>query len=601
MSRRIERKELDLSKLEPPESAASSLPVWTPVFGSSRVDFTFLSVLPNGRAVMKVLIAWQREKRGAYTVARGVRRFLLYVTQIGRPLGAEVLQSYRSSLDKARLSDSTRQGYYSHAKAFVSKLIDYDVISEQRLPAGFRNAHKRPKSTFTEQAKLTESLKTSTPVSGWLRSVVSLPGLDARGRETLAMSEGWMRSLRLYALERIERQRADWEIAAWIREHAKDRPFETRWRQQRSVVNAIGYLLEALGEPLPASTKWPLGVADYCKYRGWPVDRVKAATFPTVQALEPFYIVALTDDQLAPNVDSVLFYAFVGCISKRSTEEAVVSFGKFRGRPLVRTLPIENPTITSLLALERQIVGALNRGAFEANSVARDGGVPLFLHCSRFIDKQHAVRTVDPSMTAYMVRRFIKKCAETRPEVAPLIGNVTGENFRPTHLLIKRLRNASIFEVQDVAGHRSPQTTEKYLRRNEVEASSNVRFEQFQRYILGESRSSRVRRVGNGFHCHPENNQQVKCLRWDLCGAGEHGCSARRVVLESPVIVAEWIAWRDHIVRHREYLEVHRPARWSGVWAKRLLEYEVLLEKISERVKAQARTLTKTVHLLPLD
>jgi hypothetical protein len=200
-----------------------------------------------------------------------------------------------------------------------------------------------------------------------------------------------------------------------------------------------------------------------------------------------------------------------------------------------------------------------------------------------------------------MVRRFIRKSARKYPVLAPLVSKVTGENFRTTHILCRGLRGQSIFVTQSDAGHKSVSTTAKYQDRAEVEASAAQRHLIFQRYLVKEAKASSARRLGNGFHCKPQEKGHEECLRTDACGLGPSGCSARRVVLESPKIVAEWIAWSSHIRSNEDYFRVHRPERWEKVWAPRLLDYEVLLEIVSATVKLKAQQYVGKVVLLPLE
>src|SRR5690606_20734084 len=109
------------------------------------------------------------------------------------------------------------------------------------------------------------------------------------------------------------------------------------------------------------------------------------------------------------------------------------------------------------------------------------------------------------------------------------------------------LRGESVFAVQRVAKHSDPDTTLGYLNRIEIEASNRIRHRDYQNYLISEARARRTKRLGNGFYCEPEGAKQDKCVRLDSCGAGDEGCPARRIVLESPRIVAEWLAWSAHI------------------------------------------------------
>ena len=71
--------------------------------------------------------------------------------------------------------------------------------------------------------------------------------------------------------------------------------------------------------------------------------------------------------------------------------------------------------------------------------------------------------------------------------------------------------------------------------------------------------------------------------------------------MESPEIVAEWIAWSAHIRKHESYLKEHRSVRWNTIWAPRLVEYEVLLETVSLGARREALLHVSKVDLLPLE
>ena len=576
------------------------------MLGKRRVDLSFLSAHRDGRQFVRTLLDWQGGKRGGYTVAMDVRRFLRHAIERDLEIGAESLLSFRSHLDKAKgLKDSARRGYYSNAKAFVEALARQSVIPVEKNPVGFRQVRTEPKPTFVEKAAEWSSIKASPEFAGWLKGVASVPGLDSTGRETLAVCEGWMSLLRLHAESAIQRQIADWRFAEAIVAEERRGSYELRWNTERSIENAIGYLHDLYGCLVPPSPGWPIGISDFCKCRGWPPDRLKASLFPTPKILAPFLVLGLANDRLAPNVDSILFYSFVGCIVDLEDEGGVeLTLGKFRGEPVRKTFSAREPLVQALRALEGIIVRGLSEANVDTLELAKDGGIPLFLHYGKKKSVGGAltvVRTVDPSMASYMVRRFIADAAQSHSLLSPMVGCVTGENFRTTHLLCMRLRGKSIFEIQSTANHKNPQTTAGYVDRVEVEASSRVRFRDFQEYLVKEARGAQLRRLGNGFHCAPGNKEQQSCLRIDFCGAGEGGCPARRIVLESPKIVAEWIAWSEHIGGQREYLQAHRPERWEGVWARRLLEYEVLLEQVSKPMRRQAEKLVGNVQLLPLD
>lgn len=586
----------------PPAQVVVPLPSFTPEFFGRRIDLEIFRAFPSGRQLVQALVDWQGAKRGGYTVGLDVRRYVRHVASTGAQLGKNSLQTYRDALGlDSSLADGTRQSYYSNAAAYVTSLARRGLVPEEDLPEGFHGVRTPPKQTFTESAKNWESVKKAPEFNQWLGSAAQVPNINHTEREVLAISQGWMGLLEDAAGSVVRLQIADWEFADEAIRQQRAYDGAPKWPQHRSIDTAIAHLHATFGYVLPGSLEWPACIADYCKKRGWGADRLRAALFPTVKSLDAFLVLALANAELAPNVDSVLFYAFSGCVTP--TEDASkfrVVFRKFRGSGADAHLERHHALVAGLHALERVVTRSIGPQSVGYQELTRDGGLPLFLHaCTRM--KPVRVKTLDPSMGAYMVRRFIRKAERAHPALSPLVETVTGEQFRTTHLLTRSLRGESVFAVQRVAKHADPDTTLGYLKRVEIEASNRIRHRDYQGYLISEARSRRAKHLGNGFHCDPVGAKQEKCVRVDACGAGEDGCPARRIVLESPKIVAEWLAWSAHIEAKSAYLQEHRPERWAAVWGPRLVEYRVLLECTSATARAHAQKYVADVTLLPLE
>lgn len=586
----------------PPARSVLPLPSFSPELFGQRLDLEVLRSFPSGHQLVQALVDWQGAKRGGYTVGLDVRRYARHVAATGAQFGKDSLQTYRDDLGSdSSLADGTRRSYYSNAAAYVTALAKRGLVPDEDLPTGFRGVRTLPKPTFAESAKNWERTKQTPEFNQWMGSVAHVPNLDKTQREVLAVSQGWMGLLEDAAAGVVRQQIADWEWAdAAIRRHQADAEANS-WQQQRSIEAAIAHLHATFGYVIPGSLEWPAGIADYCKRRGWGADRLRAALFPTGKSLDAFLVLALANPELAPNVDSVLFYAFRGCVTP--TEEVSrfrVVFGKFRGSGADDILERNHTLVVGLQALERVILRAVGPEYVGYKELTRDGGLPLFLHgCTQ--TRPVRVKTLDPGTGSYMVRRFIRKAANAHPALAPLVEAVTGEQFRTTHLLTRSLRGESVFAVQRVAKHSDPDTTLGYLQRVEIEASNRIRHRDYQNYLITEARVRRAKRIGNGFHCKPDSVKEEQCVRHDACGAGEEGCPARRIVLESPKIVAEWLAWSAHIDERSAYLQEHRPERWAAVWGPRLVEYRVLLESTSASARAEAQKHVAQVVLLPLE
>ncbi len=576
------------------------LPVWTPKFGRYRVDFGFLAHIKEGRDIVACLLRWQAGKRGAHTVATSVRGFLSFLAQAERPLDSLALATYRQFLDgNSQIRGGTRQQSYSTAAAFFRELQQAGLAPAGDSPAGFASVDATPKPTFAESVSDWHELRELDVYKGWLAETVGVTQLTESTRHVLAACRGWMTTLENRASATVELQLADWALADFVIDKGSRGPWS--WSESRSVEAAIHELHLAYGRFPPPSDQWPPGIVDHCKYRGWPPSRLKSALFPTVKSLDALLVLCLANRHLAPNVDSVAFYAWTDCIEPAEWPGQVrVKFGKFRGTGPSALLSDRSTLVRGLRGLERHVTRVLNERPGVASSIQDAGRTPLFLHHfnARGAD---VVKRLDPSTTSDMVRRFISKAAKSEAVLRPLVGKVTGEQFRGTHLLCDRLEGKSIFTVQSVAKHKSVETTDGYLRRLEIEALARARHLEFMSYLLDEARSSNLKSVGNGFHCAPGEADPAGCTRYDLCGVGAVGCPARRIVLKDPAVIAEWVAWLSHIEEHAEYLQANRPERWEAVWAPRAAEYRVLLEGVTETEKLASREHLNSVALMPLE
>ncbi|WP_349999137.1 hypothetical protein [Stenotrophomonas lacuserhaii] len=510
------------------------------------------------------------------------------------------LVAYRQYLDGNNdIRGRTRQQSYSTATAFFRELQQAGLAPAGDLPAGFANVEAKPKPTFAESVRDWHEVRELDVYKGWLAETVGATQLTESSRHVLGACRGWMATLEKQASEVVELQLADWALADFVIEEGSRGALN--WNENRSVEAAIHELHLAYGRFLPRSDLWPSGIVDHCKYRGWPPSRLKSALFPTVKSLDALLVLCLANRHLAPNVDSVAFYAWIDCIVPAEWPGQVrVKLGKFRGTGPSALLSDRSTLVQGLRGLGRLVTHALKERPGLASSIQDAGRTPLFLHHfnARGAD---VVRRLDPSTTSDMVRRFISKAAETEAVLRPLVGKVTGEQFRGTHLLCDRLEGKSIFTIQSVAKHKSVETTDGYLRRLEIETLARARHLEFMSYLLDEARNSNLKAVGNGFHCAPGEGTPVGCTRHDMCGAGEGGCPARRIVLKDPAVIAEWIACLSHIEEHADYLQENRPERWQAVWAPRMAEYRVLLEGVTETEKLAAQEYLDSVALMPLE
>lgn len=598
---RLKRSRLSESKSKAPGVASLGPKSWRPIVEKSPFNLEVLRELPNGKALLSCLLSQCVGKRKPRTTCRTVRIYLNFVVAKGLSVGEESLLLYRDELGKDKLKvDGTRQQYFSSAAWFVRCLMAKKVIDPQTLPEGFRDVQRSPIPTLSEAAESWDEVRRDPEFVARMARP-SVAGLDKAVLEALVVNELWMDTLGKFAWKAVQAQIADWELGRRLVLLSEKESFAERWEREKGIENALGALHQCFGAVLPPASLWPGAIYRYLQTRKWPSSRVRGVFFPTTKGLRAFLVLALANPRLMPNVDSVLKYAFVGCVSSTGDPQLKrVLFGKFRGGDCDQLLDASAPVVRAFTELERCVKSVIEAEGFPFEVRTEDGGIPLFLH-NPPRGEPIEVKGVSVWSAADMVGEFIRDCSRSSPNLIPLVGKVTGRNFRSTHLLCRRLRGESIFLLQKDASHSQASTTIHYLDRVEVAATVMQDHRNFQSYMITEARASKHRRLGNGFHCDAKMAPTRKCLRLDLCGAGPDGCRARRVVLTSPRIVAEWLVCSAHIKNGEEYLRVHRPERWDGIWKPRLIEYGVLLEQVPRSLLRQAMAFVDEVELPPLD
>lgn len=360
--------------------------------------------------------------------------------------------------------------------------------------------------------------------------------------------------------------------------------------KNKSISLALRILYAHYGFALPRTDDWPLGINDWCrKGQGWLSSRICAAFFPNVKSLDAFLVLLLSESSLALNVDSAAMYSYIDSCKESSQDGLVdVYFGKPRGEALNTTLRNDNSVVAAMNALSSKLKHTLPLmpGGKEKMRAEK---VPLFTHWTSFVGSKNEVRGLDPSSTSDMVRRCLKNASAIHPSLLPLNGKVTGENFRPTHVLIKSLNGESIGQINRVLNHKNLSTTGGYIDSVETEAVLKNKHLEFQKYIIKNATSERA--TGSGYLCSKPISDG--CVSHSECQL----CDSKRIVLKTPEIVAEWIALEKHICSQEARLIVNNPERWNNYWLPRLEEYRALIALTDEKTKQAASSLVDKVVL----
>ncbi len=609
MAKKINRKKLKINEGSSVNSLlrSSTLIIQTETYP---VDVSWLCYFKKASDLVfeiKSYLESYSKKRGT---ANLILKYLRFVIANKIDINIDSLHVYKNYIEsKKNIGDTTKYQDFSASRAFYSHLISVGFLPHSVLPKNFKPGRRKIKATFIDlcrheiKALVTDKHKEIIQVKEQLH-------LDDLSASSLILCEEWMAQISSIAFSQIEKTIQDWMFLDKIIEQCeKDKILRLKLLQidnfsdlgiERSIEAAVSILYLKYGYSIPTSTKWPKGLVDYCKCRGWLGSRLRGMFFPTVKTLDNFLVLTLANNTLMPNVDSVAFYMYVNCLQP-GVDKGTTNFqlGKDRGSSVITgSLEKQHPLVIAIKELSKKItkcIPNMKQGVTWEN----ENDIPLFLHhfCHREYDE---IKKLDTATTADMVCRFINKAAKIEPKLLPLIKNLTGENFRTTHLLIRRLRGQNIFDIAQRAHHKNISTTNEYLERLEVESLVEHRMRLFQKYIINNARASIEKRVGNGFFCDKTENVDnidKECIRIDKC----YQCDCRRIVFESEEIVAEWIAWEKHIINMKEQLIKHNEERWKNVWELNLVQYQTLLNLTSSSMKKNAQSLADNIILPPLN
>lgn len=360
----------------------------------------------------------------------------------------------------------------------------------------------------------------------------------------------------------------------------------------RSIELALSILYANYGRILPESTKWPKGICDYLKYRKWIPSRVHSAFFPTPETLTPFIVGLLSHIEIAPNVDSVAFYTYLTSFEPSSKEgKTHVFMDKPRAnKPIEKDIKTTDPMISLCVKHSERMLSVLKSiQTNESNSLILQKKTPLFIK-HNMMGPRRDIHTLDSSTVVNIVKRFLADLAKEDPFISPLVeGGCTGQNFRPTIVLIQKLCGESTRVIQKLLNHSNSATTKIYTERVLMQSMILNKSKQFQKYL-----------VENALKNDSSNNRQLLNTAIEDAVDEWINCDAKRIWFKDDAIIAEWIAWEKIISDSENELKFQNPIRWEKYWLPRLVKYQSLLENVLEIDKKSALTLAETIKLPPL-
>jgi hypothetical protein len=522
------------------------------------------------------------------------------------------VHAYRSEVeDLDEIHANTKSERFGYALNFVKRLQHNHIVAHFDLPNNIGREPQKPKPTLFEVAPLTWQ-SASTRVRDEAERLMASKKVNREIALAAATIRVRTSALRLHAEAEIEAIHQTYRETKVILDIAKETGVTSRLAElsclpsSASLEEAIAWSWARYGVILPRSSA-DHSLYHHVKTRFGGFSGFQKRFCPTADALSPFLVLYLCEENLAANVDGITRYTTRDCLGPGdSPSSKVITFGKERpsqkeisrelacGQKSEWTLP---RALTFLIEYTGQLLGS---GLRLDPRIKIQDKTKLFLH----FDKQRHkwVTHLDKGTVADTLRRFVRRAAARHPDLIPLIGVVTGENFRPSHAFVHRVDGKTIFGVQRVLEHGSANTTRQYSERQLLEATVPQRELAFQTCLVKEMHGHAER---SSYSVAKENSSDredayngPESKKGTLCKAREE-CDSSGVravlVIEDVSTTAEWIRWEAHIETHQAWLEAHYPERWGVVWAPKLARYKACLEKTTARTKAKAAKLVLAV------
>lgn len=544
MSKRIQRKRLQVES----KSNILNLPIEDKLIIDMEEGFNIDVLdlkdnLSNSYEIIKELNIYLLDKLGKRTVANSILRYLRFLTEKKFKINASSLLKYKKDLDKQKIKLNTKAQLFSASKAFVKHLMSLEIISWEELPVNFKSEEQVHKQTFIDPIRYDLDKITKVfnkEVEYWITE----KRLNRPEAQALTFGLACMSALKEAALVEISSNLKDSiyvdEIIESINEEdellLKNVDFSKLKNQ--SEIQTVKFIYINYGRALP-SRGWEKP-SDWWrkKSNGWSVVRIRSAFFPTITSLEPYFVLTLANELLCPNVDGIRKYMYLDCCIP-STDKNYYDFfiGKKRGSSNSVSIDKNDDLVIVIRALSERLKRILPDMP-EGNTYLENEMSPLFIHFYLKGNEKGILKNLDPSTPSYSVKRFIKRSANDFEVLKPLIGNVTGENFRPTHSYLKSLLGQNIYQIQKVLHHKNTSTTRSYIKGVETQLIINRKKREFQNFIINEANTFESKRTGSGYFCDSKNEQQNNCIQYLAC----IDCEAKRIIFDSIELTAEWLS-----------------------------------------------------------
>lgn len=581
-----------------------------PAESGEPIDAACISHIHDSEQIFEQLLIWSRNQASKRATVNTVLRYLKYVASLNGAVSCQSLIDFKHQLNvKNSASANTKAQIFSTCRNFVKFLMTAEVIATNNLPKNFSYTKKNVKPSICELVKGAVKIFANEN-KNVIERIKKKYEVKREEAEALAYGD--------YFLERYHTLSLDW-IKSWfedcmlidnILKEITDKDMENMrevkdyrlsvgdWScisSERTLKLAFQILYSKFGRLIPSSIDWPQGIDDFCKSRGWPPRRIQSAFFTSTYNLQYFLVAALSHKELAPNVDTVVFYTYTDAFMP-STESGkiAVHMGKKRGSPIDKELSRKDPLCVAFYAYQNRLKKLLKEVRGGQAWLLKEN-CELFLHFTKSKGK-YSIRCFDKSMTSYMVRSVTKQLAKQHPEFKALVNEVTGENFKPTIAAVEVLSGSSLSQLKYKLNHKHLSTTEGYGIRVETQTLHDRKLSNFQEYLLSQ-RSKEFPDTGNGYQCGREEVPEVTCGGIEMC----FDCPAKRVVLKDPKLIAEWLAYSRWIEANEQRLKFNNKQRWEDYWQLKLAEYSALLAKCSRAEVLAAESVVANIKIAFMD
>lgn len=585
---KLDRKKIEVTKLAEVLDVIPTIGWEMEVESGGVLDVSFLYHIAGGRLIQKQFILFLRKQRKKRAVGNIIIRYLKFVSNNSRIINAKSLVEYKKHLDSTlEAGVNTKSQLYSAAAGFVKYLMASDVIQHENIPKNFNRVKSCATRNIFELAANDISLYAEENSQEILKIQNEL-GKSIEDAKNLKYGIDVVNAFHTGAIKKIR----EWENnCEWIDEiiyrYSQDellifgrvtdfREKQGDWKSDllpiRTIEGAIGILYAHFGRLLPASTKWPIGVADFLKSRKWHPSKLVSSFFNNSSNLQYFLVAALTHRDIAPNVDSVAFYSYTDSFVKADEIGGVnVFLGKKRGAPVNVTLSAKDPLCEVYIKFQNRQQRILSEVPGGSGWLKKER-CELFIIYSGARGESYYLKLIDPTSTSNMVRYATKELSNDYPILKSLVNKITGKVFRTTIVAMDVIEGKSLGKISKKLNHSKLSTTVSYAVRVDTQSSLESKLRTFQQFLLHSGDES-MSRTGTGYLCGIKDEKDIICKGISLC----FNCEAKRLVLKDTYSISEWLAWAAVINKNEERLKFNNPERWVNYWEIKLAEYEALL------------------------